>query len=182
MHAENTKKRFCYRVVVTEYGTAAVIFQLNPFAVKRILLPTRHQDGLKDALAAADAEMESDHENAGIVCRNIADYFTGKRVDVPWEWLSFESLTDLECKTLTVAASIPYGETRSYKEIASKIDRPNAYRFVGATMAKNPFPVFIPCHRVIRSDNTLGDFGGGVELKRRMLELEGNGIASTETP
>ena len=62
---------------------------------------------------------------------------------------------------------------RSYAEVAASVGRPNAARAVGAAMASNPVCVIIPCHRVIGSDGSLAGFGGGLELKRRMLELEG---------
>jgi methylated-DNA-[protein]-cysteine S-methyltransferase len=69
-------------------------------------------------------------------------------------------------------ATIPYGQTASYGQVARMAGVPNAARFVGTTMANNPYPVFIPCHRVIRSDGTPGLFGGGEPLKARMLALE----------
>jgi len=69
-------------------------------------------------------------------------------------------------------AHIPYGQTRSYKAIAEEIGLPNACRFVGSSVAKNPFPLLIPCHRVIRNDGRIGKFGGGTEMKRQLLNLE----------
>jgi methylated-DNA-[protein]-cysteine S-methyltransferase len=67
---------------------------------------------------------------------------------------------------------IPYGETRTYGELARRIGNRGASRAVGAANHHNPIPVVIPCHRVVASGGRLGGFGGGVELKRRMLELE----------
>ena len=81
-------------------------------------------------------------------------------------------LTELERRVLSATARIPLGQTLSYKELAEKAGCPRACRFVGTTMAKNPFPVIIPCHRVIRSDRTVGKFGGGPEMKRKMKEME----------
>jgi methylated-DNA-[protein]-cysteine S-methyltransferase len=72
-------------------------------------------------------------------------------------------------------ADIPYGETASYGQVARLSNLPRAARFVGTTMAKNPYPVFIPCHRVIRSDGSIGKFGGGSALKKKMLSLERSG-------
>jgi len=81
-------------------------------------------------------------------------------------------LTPLQQLVLRATTDIPYGSVRSYKQIAEAIHRPRAYRFVGSTLAKNPFPILIPCHRVIRSDSSLGQFGGGTDLKRELIDLE----------
>jgi O-6-methylguanine DNA methyltransferase len=68
---------------------------------------------------------------------------------------------------------IPYGHIRSYKSIASATGNPNSYRAVGNAMAQNPIPIFIPCHRVIKSDGSLGNYGPGKDIKRKLLEMEG---------
>ncbi len=70
---------------------------------------------------------------------------------------------------------IPYGETASYKEIAEAVGRPRAFRAVGMANNRNPIPVIIPCHRVIGSDGGLVGYGGGLDLKRRLLDLEKRG-------
>lgn len=67
---------------------------------------------------------------------------------------------------------IPYGRTRSYKFIASKTGKSNSSRAVGNAMAQNPVPLFIPCHRIIKSDGHLGNYGPGQHIKRKLLKLE----------
>ncbi|MCL2817068.1 MAG: methylated-DNA--[protein]-cysteine S-methyltransferase [Clostridiales bacterium] len=67
---------------------------------------------------------------------------------------------------------IPYGQTASYKEIAQRIGHPQAQRAVGMANNRNPIPIFIPCHRVIGADGSLVGFGGGLELKRQLLDIE----------
>jgi len=67
---------------------------------------------------------------------------------------------------------IPYGETRSYLWVAVQIGKPGAARAVGQALGRNPLPVIVPCHRVIAADGGLGGFTGGLEMKRRLLELE----------
>jgi len=71
--------------------------------------------------------------------------------------------------------AIPYGETRSYKDVAESLNRPRAFRAVGAACRANPLPVFIPCHRVIGRDGSLSGYRGGLQIKRHLLELEGCG-------
>ncbi|HEY7833940.1 MAG TPA: methylated-DNA--[protein]-cysteine S-methyltransferase [Ktedonobacterales bacterium] len=70
-------------------------------------------------------------------------------------------------------AAIPYGATRSYQGIAREIERPAAVRAVGAANGANPLPIVIPCHRVLGTDGSLTGYGGGLDLKRRLLTLEG---------
>ncbi len=70
-------------------------------------------------------------------------------------------------------ALVPAGSTASYADIARRAGYPRAFRAVGGAMARNPVPLFVPCHRVIGSDGTLGGFGGGIQLKRRLLRHEG---------
>ena len=67
---------------------------------------------------------------------------------------------------------IPYGETRSYGWVAKQIGKPHAARAVGQALGKNPFLIIVPCHRVIAGDGTLGGFGGGLEMKQTLLEME----------
>lgn len=81
-------------------------------------------------------------------------------------------LTPLQQLVLKATTDIPYASVRSYKQIAEAIHRPWAYRFVGSALAKNPFPILMPCQRVIRSDSSLGQFGGGTDLKRKLIDLE----------
>jgi len=69
--------------------------------------------------------------------------------------------------------AIPYGETRSYADVARAVGKPAAFRAVGMANNRNPIAIVVPCHRVIASDGTLCGYGGGLAVKRRLLELEG---------
>ena len=105
----------------------------------------------------------------------ITAYFEGVCVnfsrDVP---LVLDGFSSFGFSVLTACRSIEFGQTITYGRLAKKSGRPNASRAVGSTLAKNPLPLLIPCHRVIRSNGKLGGFSapGGVTLKKRMLELE----------
>lgn len=79
---------------------------------------------------------------------------------------------EFDLKVLQLVFKIPRGEVKTYKEIAESM-KSRAWRAVGSAMARNPFPLVIPCHRVVRSDLKLGNYGGGVEMKRELLEKEG---------
>jgi len=80
--------------------------------------------------------------------------------------------TPFQLSVLRALQEVPYGETISYGELAQRIGRPNASRAVGAANARNPLPIVIPCHRVIGSNGSLVGFGGGLEIKKRLLDLE----------
>lgn len=100
----------------------------------------------------------------------LMEYFSGKRrtFDLPLA----PSGTEFQKKVWKALCQIPYGETRSYGEIAAQIGNPKACRAVGGANNKNPIMVFIPCHRVIGADGSLVGFGGGIDAKKFMLNLE----------
>ncbi|MDP8266948.1 MAG: MGMT family protein [Candidatus Aceula meridiana] len=81
-------------------------------------------------------------------------------------------LTDFQWRVLKAITQIPLGQTRSYAWVAKKVKSPKAVRAVGQALKKNPYPVVIPCHRVIRSDGSLGGYALGLRRKRILLELE----------
>ena len=84
-----------------------------------------------------------------------------------------KKLTKFQWKVLAVTANIPLGETRSYQWIAKQAGFPKAARAVGQALRRNPYPLMIPCHRVIRQDGSLGGYAGGSgELKAKLLETE----------
>ena len=81
-------------------------------------------------------------------------------------------MTDFEKKVLRIVAGIPLGEVRSYKWVARRAGRPRAYRAVANALGKNPCPLVIPCHRVIKSSSALGGYSLGRTLKRNLINLE----------
>jgi methylated-DNA-[protein]-cysteine S-methyltransferase len=82
------------------------------------------------------------------------------------------NVTPFQKKVLTALRRVPYGETISYGELANKMGNPKASRAVGQANARNPIPIVIPCHRVIGSNGKLTGFGGGIEVKQTLLNLE----------
>lgn len=87
--------------------------------------------------------------------------------------LDFEAVGGFERRVLLADHQIPRGRVMTYGGLAAKVGVPGGARAVGNVMAGNPFPLVIPCHRVIRSDGSLGGFGGGLPMKRALLEMEG---------
>ena len=112
------------------------------------------------------------HKTALSVKKQIMNYFRGIPIQTPFQWLDMTCLTPLQKEVLVVTSAIDYGTCCTYKDVAVAIGMPKAYRFVGNTLAINPFPILIPCHRVIRSDTTAGQFEGGTDLKIKLIEHE----------
>lgn len=104
--------------------------------------------------------------------QRLLDYLDGNPVDFSDVALDLPARPPFWRQVWEACARIPYGETRSYAELARQAGAPRAFRAVGGAMAANPIPLVIPCHRVVGSDGRLVGFGGGVEQKRRMLEME----------
>ena len=102
--------------------------------------------------------------------RQLREYFAGRLTDFDLP-LAPEG-TPFQAEVWRAVADIPYGETRSYGDIARAINRKDAVRAVGAANGQNPLPIVIPCHRVIGSDGRLTGYGGGLPLKKRLLALE----------
>ncbi len=116
--------------------------------------------------------VKRDDEPFREVIGRLKDYLSGKVVDFNGISLNPNG-TEFERIVWKGLCTIPYGETRSYKWLAAHIGKPFAYRAVGNACAKNPLPIIIPCHRVIREDGGLGGYSGGLLMKKRLLKIEG---------
>ena len=105
----------------------------------------------------------------------LTEYFFGIRTtfDLP---IAYPHGTTFQHAVWNALRSIPYGETRSYEDIARAIGNPKAVRAIGQANTRNPILLLVPCHRVINKNGTIGGFGCGVEVKRKLLQLEGVNI------
>ena len=106
-----------------------------------------------------------------LLIKELREYFEKGRGEFT-QRISLASGTEFDRKVWLALKGIPYGETRTYKWLAGKIGKPNASRAVGQSLSRNPIPLVLPCHRIIESDGTLGGYSGGVDIKRRLLEIE----------
>jgi O-6-methylguanine DNA methyltransferase len=100
----------------------------------------------------------------------VLEYLEGRRTafDLPLDLRG----TEFQLRVWAALRGIPYGETRSYQEVARALQRPRAVRAVGSANGANPLPLVIPCHRVVASDGKLGGYGGGLALKAKLLAME----------
>jgi len=104
--------------------------------------------------------------------RELGEYFEGERRDFAIE-LDWRLTAGFVQRVLRQTARIPFGQTRTYSEMAASAGSPRAHRAAGSALGANPIPIVVPCHRVLRAGGALGGYGGGLEVKRRLLELEG---------
>lgn len=137
------------------------------------------EPGLRADLAhrfGAEAEADAGHPLVRRALAQLREYFAGLRrqFDLPLAPVG----SAFQVRVWQALCAIPYGETRSYGELARAIGSPRAARAVGAANGANPIAIVIPCHRVIQSDGGLGGYGGGRELKQFLLDLERGVIAA----
>lgn len=128
-----------------------------------------------DQIVAADSAAEDvsvvDARVLAQAARQLGEYFAGQRRNFSLP-LAADG-TEFQRLVWQALSAIPFGELRSYRDIALVVRRPRAVRAVGAANGRNPLPIVVPCHRVIGSDGSLTGFAGGLAIKRQLLELEG---------
>jgi len=120
--------------------------------------------------------LERGDEHNTVLARELDAYFAGKlrQFTVPLDLRG----TAFQLRVWEVLCDIPYGKTRSYGEIAQALGKPKATRAVGQANGRNPISIIVPCHRVIGSDGGLTGYGGGLQRKKALLELESAALAS----
>lgn len=145
----------------------------TPQGLVHLGYPNRPVDDQLEALAGrispriveAPAELDA-------VRRQLDEYFAGRRRDFELD-LDWQLSAGFARAVLERTAAIPFGETRTYGEMAAAAGSPRAFRAAGSALGSNSIPIVVPCHRVLRSGGGLGGYGGGLDVKRELLELEG---------
>jgi methylated-DNA-[protein]-cysteine S-methyltransferase len=158
---------FCHLYMETPLGGISLIYLDNPFRLVEVLLSSE-----KNTTAGHRAKPSGRSRPIRKIETLLKNYFKGRPIDPPWDAMPLDGFTDIQKAVLCKTAAIPFGTLATYRDIAVAIGRPGAYRFVGTTLGKNPYPILIPCHRVIRSDKGMGGFGGGIDLKKRLIDFE----------
>jgi len=160
-----------YATADSPFGT--LLLARTPRGLVRVGLPNQDADELLVDLAARvsprvlEAPAELDEAR-----RELDLYFEGRldRFDLPLDW----QLSDgFRLRVLRAIARIPYGETRSYTEMATAAGNERAVRAAGSACGSNPIPLVVPCHRVLRTGGALGGYGGGLPMKQALLQMEG---------
>jgi methylated-DNA-[protein]-cysteine S-methyltransferase len=142
------------KLVASQQGIAAILWQNDR--------PTR--------VRLEEIAEDSDHPILRRAITQLSEYFSGQRIsfEIPLDPRG----TSFQQEVWNALLAIPYGETRSYLDLARKLGNPNATRAVGAANGRNPISIIVPCHRVIGSNGKLTGFAGGIEIKERLLQLE----------
>jgi methylated-DNA-[protein]-cysteine S-methyltransferase len=163
-------KVFCYvespigRLMLTSDGTALTGLYMNLYRNKPSKLPGVGDDWIQNATI----------DPLPAAARQLKEYFAGKRreFDLP---LRMEG-TEFQQRVWRELTKIPFGETRSYGQLAKRLNNPNGSRAVGLANGRNPIAVIVPCHRVIGADGSLTGFGGGLDRKEWLLTHEGQPV------
>ncbi len=161
-----------YEIVDTGWGAFAYV--LSSRGLSGTFLPQRSR---ADAETTARIRWPDATRSRGLcpeLGRRLIDYFRGVRVTFD-EPLDLSGFTDFRRSVLEACRRVPYGCTASYADLARAAGSPRASRAASSTMANNPLPLIVPCHRIISSDGSLGGYSAaeGLDLKLRLLQLEG---------
>lgn len=114
-------------------------------------------------------ELSDKYQN---LAKDVCKAYFGEKISFNGKFLLYAPNGDFQRDVLQEVVEIPYGEIKTYKQIAEAVDS-KAYRAVGTAIGKNPLPIIIPCHRVVKSDLKVGGFFGGTKMKKEILENEG---------
>ena len=150
-----------YLVAATPRGLVRLAFQREPVDVVLDELARRVSPRVLEAPERIDE-----------IRRELEEYFAGerRRFDLPLDWRLTRGFSQ---RVLRATARIPYGGVSTYGEVATKAGSPRAMRAAGNALGSNPIPIVVPCHRVLRTGGDVGGYGGGPDMKRALLRLEG---------
>jgi methylated-DNA-[protein]-cysteine S-methyltransferase len=153
----------------SKYGWIGLLSSDNGLVKSTFPQKSEEQAFLKLGSGSSHAIVSKQHFEKAI--KFLDDYFCGKRIIFSGK-LDLSNATAFQKLVWEETYHISYGSTSSYFRIAQNINNPRSCRAVGNALNKNPLPIIIPCHRVVKNDGKLGGFGGGLEMKRFLLELE----------
>ena len=152
----------------TAFGEFAIVWDESGM-IRRIYLPGRSATLLSD-YPGAEGGVD---RRVGAVADGVSRFLGGRDVRFSLEAVALDACTGFQKRVLMAEYGIPRGYVSTYDRIARYVGCPGGARAVGGALASNPFPIVIPCHRAVRSDGGLGGYQGGVDMKRRLLQMEG---------
>lgn len=166
---------YFFELVETRLGKAAIVWSDSGRDVQivRICLPAPEARLMKEIRMLFPGAATKSCGAVATLAGQLQAFMEGRPFSFDIAALDMSRLPSYHRKVLAALASIPRGNVMSYAGVASKTGSPGGARAAGQGCGKNPFPIVYPCHRVIRADGSLGGFGGGLVLKRALLEMEG---------
>jgi methylated-DNA-[protein]-cysteine S-methyltransferase len=164
-----------YGIVASPVGDLLVA--VSEGGVCEIAFARKGSEGFFEELRRRGFDAVADQDAVASVAAQLRDYFEGRRssFDVSVDLSGVSPFTQ---QVLRATAHTPFGQLRTYRDIAREIGKPGATRAVGNALGKNPIAIVVPCHRIIRSDRTIGGYTGGLDIKRTLLSIEGSSIPS----
>ncbi len=164
-----------YELVASPFGNVGLVWRqknLSPCIVS-VFLPKKNENTTHAINKFFPGAGRRSHGMIENICCQIEEFMMGNPADFSMEYLDMSSCSTFQQKVLLENRKIPRGRVSSYGKLAGSILVPGGARAVGSAIAGNPFPIIIPCHRIIRSSGELGGFGGRLNMKRAFLEMEG---------
>jgi len=158
-----------YIIFKTSYGWVGILG--SSAGLRFTTLPQPSEKAAITSLGNDVSEAVPTTERFSDLIKRFQAYFSGQSVAFPDE-LDYRGFTPFQRAVWQTTRRIPYGQTRSYGWVAHQLGKPGAARAVGQALGKNPFPIIVPCHRVLAGDGGLGGFSGGLETKNSLLTLE----------
>jgi methylated-DNA-[protein]-cysteine S-methyltransferase len=164
-----------YQIINVGKESIGVVWQYKGSKpqIERIFLPCGKAKLLAKIKKEVPAINEKEQKIPNKIATQIKEFYSGKKIKFDLSLLNLKKLSGFSAKVLKENCKIPYGKVATYCGLAAKIGSPRAARAVGTALANNPFPLIIPCHRVVRADGSLGGFGGGLKMKKELLLREG---------
>ncbi len=164
-----------YSTFSSHFGKFTIIWKENDSSIfiQRIFLSDQNKNSDKKATEYSTQIKNKSNSIINSAGKQIQLFLNGEEVEFNLQLLDFSRCFDIQKKVLLAEHGIPRGFVSTYQRIANHIGLINGARVVGNSLAKNPFPIFIPCHRAIRSDGNLGGYQGGLDMKCALLEMEG---------
>lgn len=177
METENKINLYKKIITNTPIDEITIIWSDNPFKIEEIILSNPQKTSNEIANDKyPNAKLKKVPKKLKRIIKELNKYFNEKDAHFSLDYLNLDKLTDFQRKVLIAEFNTKKGTVNSYGQLAKSINNPKAYRAVGSALSKNPFPIIIPCHRTVKSNRTIGGFGGiksGLESKKTLLELEG---------
>jgi len=143
------------------------------FKILRVFLPTRDVPMADHIRRSLPGSKRKSSEASGLILEGIRRVLRGRVFEYNLSVLDLEACADFQRRVLLEDRKIPRGMASTYGKIAERVGQPKGARAVGSALAANPFPLLIPCHRVVRSNGDLGGFQSGPQMKKALLEMEG---------
>ena len=164
-----------YTTVDTPIGPLGVA--ATDAGLVKVALHPDQEDFLDELSHAVSPRVVEHPKKLDPIRKQLDEYFNGRRTtfSLQIDWQLSRGFRRMVLETLF--SEVRFGEVVSYGELALRVGHPRAGRAVGSAMATNPVPIVVPCHRVLRSGGNIGNYGGGVEMKRRLLTHEGSLLA-----